>query len=79
MGCCYGFAWRAFGSGEDIKAASVRSCEQLLPCLIKPVPASSKADLPLAKTKPISDGGNASAIPYLRRGRKKNCNEMAVK
>jgi len=49
--------------------ASVRSCEKLLPCLIKPVPASSKMDLLLAKAKPISDSGSASGITYLRRGK----------
>jgi len=51
--------------------ASVRICEKLPPCLIKPVPASAKTDLLLAKAKPISDGGSASVITYLRRGRKK--------
>jgi len=59
--------------------ALVRRCEKLLPCLIKPVPAGSKMDLPLAKAKPISNGGSASVITYLRRGRKKLCGEMAVK
>jgi len=46
-------------------------CVKLPPCLIKPVPASSKTDPPLAKAKPVSDGGSASVITYLRRGRKK--------
>ena len=50
--------------------ASVRSCEKLPPSLIKPVPAGSKMDLPLAKTKPISNSGSASMITYLRKGRK---------
>jgi len=58
--------------------ASVRSCEKLPPCLIKPVPAGSKMDLPLAKAKPISGGGSTSVTTYLRRG-KKNCRETAVK
>jgi len=57
--------------------ASVRSCEKLPPCLIKPVPAGSKTDPPLAKAKPLSNGGSASGITYLRRGRK-NCSETAV-
>jgi len=48
----------------------VRSCEKLPPCLIKPVPAGSKMDLLLAK--PINNGGSASVITDLRRG-KKNC------
>jgi len=57
--------------------ASVRSCQKLPPCLIKPVPASSKMDPPLPKAKPVSDGGRASGITYLRRG-KKTCSETAV-
>jgi len=51
--------------------ASVRSCQKLPPCLIKPVPAGSKTDLLLAKAKPISDSGSSSVIKYLRKGRKK--------
>ena len=55
--------------------ASVRSCEKLPPYLIKPVPAGSKMDPPLAKAKSISDGGSTSGTTYLRRGRKKmQCN-----
>jgi len=50
----------------------VRSCETLPPCLIKPVPAGSKTDPPLAKAKPFSDGGSTSVITYLRKGKKKN-------
>jgi len=42
------------------------------------VPAGSKTDPLLAKAKPISDGGSASGITYLRKGRK-NCGETAVK
>jgi len=42
--------------------ASVRSCEKLPPCLIEPVTAGSKTDPPLAKAKPIRDGGSASVI-----------------
>jgi len=58
--------------------ASVRSCEKLPPCLINPMPASSKMDPPLPKAKPISDGGSASVITHLRSRKKKNCSEMAV-
>ncbi|GAB0209984.1 acid sphingomyelinase-like phosphodiesterase 3b [Grus japonensis] len=32
------------------------------------MPAGSKTDPPLAKAEPISDGGSASVITYLRRG-----------
>jgi len=56
--------------GETIGVASMRSCEKLPPCLMKPVPAGSKMDLLLAKAKPISDGGRASVITDLRRGKK---------
>jgi len=55
--------------------ASVRSCWKLPPCLIKPVPAGSKMDPLLAKARPISDGGSASGIMYLRKERK----NLAVK
>jgi len=54
----------------------VRSCEKLSPCLTESVPAGSKTDPPLAKAKPISDGGSTAVIMYLRRGLK-TCGEMA--
>lgn len=61
---CIGFAWQSFGTGGDIGVASVRSCQEF------PVSdranASSKMDLLLAKAEPISDGGSASGITYLR-------------
>jgi len=60
-----------------IGVGSMRSCEKLPPCLVEPVPASSQTDPLLPKAKPISDGGNASGITCLRRGRK-NCGKMAV-
>jgi len=47
----------------------VRSCEKLPPCLIKPMPAGSKMDPSLAKSKPSSDGRSASEITQLRRGK----------
>ena len=52
--------------------ASVRSCEKLPPCLIQPVPGSSKTDPSLAKAKPISDGGSTFVITYLKKGNQKN-------
>jgi len=61
-----------------IGVTSVRSCQNLPPCLTEPVPAGSKTDPPLAKAKPISEGGSAPGITYLRRGNK-NCGKMAVK
>jgi len=68
---CYGFAWQGFGSGGVIGMASVRSCQKLPPCLIKPVLAGSKMDLSLPKAQPVSNGGSTSGITYLRKGRKK--------
>jgi len=35
---------------------------------MEPVPASSKTDLPLAKAKPVSNGGSTPGI--LKKGRK---------
>jgi len=60
--CCYGFAWQGFCSGGGIRVASVRSCQKLPPCLIKPVPVVSKMDPMLPKGKPVSDGGSTSGI-----------------
>ena len=57
-------------AGGAIEVASVRSCEKLPPCLIEPMPASSKTDPLLAKAKPISNGITTSIITYLRRGKK---------
>jgi len=57
--------------GGAIGVASVRSCEKLPPCLIKPVPAGSKMDPPPPKAKPISNSGSTSVITYLRKERKK--------
>ena len=62
--------------GGATGVASVRSCEKLSPYLIEPMLAGSKTDPLLANTKPISIGGSASVITYLRRG--KTCSEMAV-
>lgn len=59
------------GSGGATGVASVRRCQKLPPCLREPMTAGSKMDLPLAKAEPISNGGIATVITYLRRG--KNC------
>ena len=66
LSCCYGFALQGFGSGGAIGVASVRRCEKLPPCLIEPVPASSKMDPPLAKAKPMV----VASLSYLRREEK---------
>jgi len=62
MGGCYGLAWQGLGSGGATGVASVRSCEKLPPCLIKPVPAGSKTDPPLAKAKTISNSADRCLI-----------------
>jgi len=68
---CYGFVWQGFGSRGAVGVASVRNCQKLPPYLINPVPAGSKMDPPLAKAKPISDGGSASVITRFKKGKKK--------
>jgi len=66
----YGFAWQGFCSGGAIGVASVRSCEKLPPHLIKPVPAGSNTDLPLAKSKTISNGGKRLCDNIFKKGKK---------
>jgi len=73
-----GLRGKVLGIRGAIEVASMRRCEKLPPCLIKPVPAGSKTDPPLAKSKPISNGGSTSVITYLRKGRKKLCDETAA-
>ena len=68
---CIGFAWQGFGSRGATVVASVR--RKLPLCLTEPMPAGSKADPLLAKAEPISDGGSASGITYLRREEKNPC------
>jgi len=67
---CYQVAWQGFDSTGGIGVGYVRSCRKLPCCTIEPMPDASKMDLPLAKAKPISDGGSASGITYIRRGKK---------
>jgi len=69
VGCC-GFVWQGFGSEGAIWVASVRSCEKPPTNLTEPVPAVSEMDPPLAKAKPVSEGGSTSVITYLRREKK---------
>ena len=52
----------------------MRSCQELPLFPTEPMPAGSKTDPPLAKAEPISDGGRASGITYLRQGKKLLCN-----
>jgi len=66
---CSGFAWQGFTTGRATRVGPVRSCEKLPPCPIEPMPAGSKTDPLLAKAKPINNGGSASVITYLRRGK----------
>jgi len=69
---CIGFVWQGFGSWGATGVASVGSCQKLPLCPTEPVPAGSKTDLLLAKTKPVSNGGSASVITNLRR-KEKTC------
>jgi len=71
-----GLCGKILSSWWAIIVASVRSCEKVPLCLIKPVSADSKTDPPLAKAKPISNGGSASDNLF-KKG-KKNCSEKAV-
>ena len=64
-----GLCGKVVVAGGAIGVASVRSCLKLPLCLIKPMPAGSKMDPLLAKAEPISDGGSASVITYLRKGK----------
>jgi len=49
--------------------ASVIRCQKLPICPIEPVPGGSQTDPLLATVEPISNGGSASGITYLRRGK----------
>ena len=67
---CIGFAWQGFGSGRATGVASVRTCQKLPLCpMIEPMSATSKTDPLLAKAEPISDGGSASGITDLKKGK----------
>jgi len=59
--------------------ASVRSCQKLALCLIKPVLVGSKTDQPLPKAKPVSNGGGASGVTCFRKERKQTLGETAVR
>ncbi|KAK4829029.1 hypothetical protein QYF61_001804 [Mycteria americana] len=59
-----------FGIISKLANGAFNSCIQI----VEPMPAGSKMDPPLAKAEPISDGGSASVITYLRRGKKLLCN-----
>jgi len=69
LGGVMDIACQDFGRREAVGVAYVGSCEKLPPCLIKPVPASSKTDRLMARAKPIRNGGSASGITLLRRGK----------
>lgn len=49
---------------------SGRITAEASPCLIEPVLASSRTDLPVAKVEPMSDSGSTSGITCLRMGKK---------
>lgn len=56
---CIGFHGVLVARGST-GMASLRRCQKLPLCLIDPMPAGSRMDLPLAKAKPISDTGSTS-------------------
>ena len=76
LALCIGFLLQDFGSRGAVGVASVTKCRKLPPCPIEPMPARSKTDPLLAKAEPISDGGSASVITYLRG---KNCCATAAR
>ena len=47
----------------------MRRCQKFPLGPIKLMPAGSKTDPPLAKAEPISDGGSASGVTDLRKGK----------
>ena len=74
-----GLRGKVLVAGGATGVASVRSCQKLPLCPIEPMPAGSKTDPQLAKAEPISDGGSASGITDLRRGKKlRNCSQGEV-
>jgi len=56
-------------AGGAAGVASVRRDQELPPYQTEPVPASSKADPPLAKAEPVSNTGGTSVVMYLRKGK----------
>lgn len=69
-----GFALQSFHSRSPTEVDSLRSCQKLPLCPAKPLPASSKTELMLAK--PISDGESNSGVIYFKKV-KKPCSAAA--
>lgn len=61
-----GFAWQDSGKWWAIGLASVRRGQKLALCLMEPIPSSFRADPPLAKAEPFSDGGSTSGTTELK-------------
>jgi len=57
-------------AGGATGVASIRRCQKLPQSPTEPMTVGSNTDPLLAKDEPISDGGSASVITYLRRGNK---------
>lgn len=58
---------------------SVRTCQKLPLCLIKPMPADSRMILLLAKAEPIRNDNNVSVITYVRRKEKSYCTDVILR
>lgn len=68
--------WQGCGSGGVTEVVSVIGWQKLPPCPVEPMLDGSKMDHPLAKAEPVSDGGSAPGITWLRRG--ESCCTTAV-
>lgn len=64
--CLYGDCRARFQPQGSTGAASTKSCQRLPICQMEPMPSGSEKDLELTKAGPISHGGSASRIMYLR-------------
>lgn len=59
--------------------APVRVSQKLSPCPTEPRPANSKTDRPLAKAKPVSNGGSTYGITDLRRKENDSAEKTAAR
>lgn len=66
------FAQQGFSIRGNTGVASLRSCWKLLLCPTESKTASSKMDLLLAKSEPISNSGHTSVIRF-KKGKKLLC------
>jgi len=77
---CTGFVWQSFGSRGDYRDGFCEKLPEASLCLMEPMQAGSKTELPPAKAETTSDVGSTSVIMYLRRwGKKKLQKERRVR